>query len=372
MTIEQNPTAPVAKEWISGIAAYVPGKASSDDGRRLVKLSANENPLGTSPAAHAAAQAALTDLATYPDPAATALRSAIADVHGLDPERILCGTGSGELLHMAAGAFAGPGDEAIYVRYGFSLYDIVIRRAGATPVVVPDTDYGSDVDAILGAVTARTRIVFVANPNNPTGTFSPRAEIVRLLDGLRTDIVLVLDQAYAEYLDGDEDDHGLDLARTRPNILVTRTLSKIYGLAAERVGWAYGDAGLIDALHRIGGAFSLTTTAQAAGAAAMHDQAFVERSRLHNRQWRQWLADELGALGNHGVRVVPSGANFLLVLFEGATNAETIYKALMEAGYATRWLPGQGLPQGLRITIGTEGHMRDIAARIRSLVTGGN
>lgn len=367
---QEQQNAPAPKPWIQGIAPYIPGKASSDDGRRLVKLSANENPLGSSEAAKAAARAATDDLATYPDPASHDLRAAIAAVHGLDPARIICGTGSGELLHMVASAYAGPGDEVIYVRFGFSLYDIVARRAGAVPVVVPDRDYGTDVDTILAAVTDKTRIVFLANPNNPTGTFTPRGEIARLVDGLRPDILLVLDQAYAEYLDEGDDDLGLDLATRRPNVFVTRTLSKIYGLAAERVGWGYGDAAIIDALLRIRGAFNLSGTAQAASVAALGDQDFVARSRDHNRQWRAWFAAEMEALGNHGVRVVPSGANFLLILFEGAVSAETIYRALMDAGYATRWLPGQDLPHGLRITIGGEEHMRDIANLVRGLVAG--
>lgn len=350
-----------------GIAPYVPGKASSDSGRPLIKLSANENPLGTSPAVREAALGALADLATYPDPGATALRQALAAAHGLDPSRVIYGTGSDELLHIAASAYAGPGDEVIYVRYGFSVYDIAARRVGATPVVVPDRDYGTDVDAVLGAVTERTRVVFVANPNNPTGTFAPRAQIARLADGLRPDILLVLDQAYAEYLDPDEDDYGLALAAERPNVFVTRTFSKIYGLAAERIGWGYASADVITALHRIRAPFNLTTSAQAAAIAAVGDQAFVMASRAHNRQWRDWLAGEMTSLSNHGIRVVPSAANFLLILFEGALSAETVYQALMEAGYATRWLPGQGLPQALRITIGTAAHMRDIAGRIRAL-----
>ncbi|MCE7798589.1 histidinol-phosphate transaminase [Sphingobium sufflavum] len=352
------------------IAPYVPGKAKSDDGRTLIKLSANENPLGTSPVVRDAVRDALADLATYPDPSATALREAIAATHGLDPARVIYGTGSDELLHLAASAFAGPGDEIIYVKYGFSVYDIAARRVGATPVVVADRDYGTDVDALLAAVTERTRVVYLANPNNPTGTFTPRAEIARLLDGLRPDILFVLDQAYAEYLSDDEDDHGLQLAMDRANVFVTRTFSKIYGLAAERIGWGYASAAVIDALHRIRAPFNLTTSAQAAGIAALGDQRFVEQSREHNRVWRGWLAEQMEALGNHGVRVVPSGANFLLILFEGAVGAETVYTALMDAGYATRWLPGQGLPQALRITIGTEAHVKDIAARVRTLVTG--
>jgi len=372
MTIDQTIKAPVPKDWIMAIAPYVPGKAKSDDGRALIKLSANENPLGTSPTARAAAHAALDDLATYPDPGATTMRHAIAACHGLDPDRVIYGTGSDELLHLAASAFAGPGDEVIYVRYGFSVYDIAARRVGAVPVVVPDKDYGTDVDAILAAVTDRTRVVYLANPNNPTGTFTPRAEIARLHKALRPDSLFVLDQAYAEYLSEDEDDHGLLLASEAANVFVTRTFSKIYGLAAERIGWGYASAAVIGALHRIRAPFNLTTSAQAAAIAALDDQDFIAMSRDHNRIWRAWFAREMDTLGNHGVRVVPSGANFLLILFEGAVAAETAYKALMEAGYATRWLPGQGLPHGLRITIGTEPHMRDIAARIRLAVTAGD
>ena len=221
-----------------GIAPYVPGKAASDDGKPLVKLSANENPLGSSPGAREAFLRASDDLATYPDPAAEKLRAAIAAKHDLDPARIICGTGSDELLQIAAGSFAGPGDEVLYVRYGFAIYDIAARRSGATPVVAPDRDYGTDVDALLASVTDKTRVVFLANPNNPTGTMAPRSEIARLHAGLRGDILLVLDQAYAEYLNADEDDGGLELAKTATNVLITRTFSKIFGLAAERIGWA--------------------------------------------------------------------------------------------------------------------------------------
>ena len=200
--------APIPKSWIAAIHAYVPGKSAGDDGRPLVKLSANENPLGTSAMALAAkAQAAIASL--YPDPDSTALRAAIGKLHGIDPKRIVCGTGSGELLAIAASAFAGPGDEAIYVRYGFSLYDIVIRRCGAEPVVAPDADYGTDVDALLALVNERTRLVFVANPNNPTGSFLPKGEIARLHAALPPDVLLVLDQAYGEYVAPEDDDGGL-------------------------------------------------------------------------------------------------------------------------------------------------------------------
>ena len=358
---------PQAKSWIAQIAPYVPGKAATDDGRPLVKLSANENPLGTSAAARAAFARGSVDLATYPDPTAARMRAAIARCHGIEPDRVIYGTGSDELLHIAASAFAGPGDEVLYVRYGFSVYDIAARRVGATPVVAPDRDYGTDVDALLAAVTERTRVVFLANPNNPTGTMSSADEIARLHAGLRPDILLVLDQAYAEYLEADEDDGGLELARHAPNVFVTRTFSKIYGLAAERIGWGTASAEIIAILHRIRAPFNVTTAGQEAAIAAVEDEAWVEHSRAHNRQWRDWLTAEIGSMGNHGLHVVPSKANFLLVLFKGRLGAEAAFKGLMDAGYATRWLPGQGLPDALRITIGTAEQTQDIARLLRAM-----
>ena len=359
-------TLPTPKPWISAIHAYVPGKSAGADGRPLIKLSANENPLGTSPAALAArADAVVPSL--YPDPDSKALRRALGTLHGIDPARIICGTGSGELLAIAAGAYAGPGDEVLYVRYGFSLYDIVARRCGAAPVEAPDTDYGTDVDALLACVTERTRVIFLANPNNPTGTYLPRGEIARLHAGLPGHVLLVLDQAYAEYVAPHDDDGSLELAATCGNVLVTRTFSKAYGLAGERVGWATGAQAIIDVLNRIRGPFNLNNTAQATTVAAVEDQAFVTHSREHNARERARFVAALEVLGNHGIRTVPSEANFVLVLFEGKLTGEAAYNGLAEAGYITRWLPGQGLPQALRITIGTAGQMDAIAAALRAM-----
>ncbi len=361
-------SAPQPKSWVMAIAPYVPGKSTAEGGAKAVKLSANENPLGTSPHAKAAFAAAQSTLDRYPDPGACALRETLAAHYGLDAARIIYGSGSDDVLHLAAGAFAGPGDEIIFVRYGFAVYEIATRRVGAVPVVAPDRDYATDVDAILAAVTERTRIIFIANPNNPTGTFTPRADIARLHAALQLSVLLVIDQAYAEYIGADEDDHGLQLAMTAPNVLITRTFSKIYGLAAERIGWGYASPAIIEAMHRIRLPFNITTAGQHAAIAAVHDMAFVEAARAHNATWRAWLADEVAAMGNHGLRVVPSHANFLLVLFEGSVTAEAAYKGLMARGYIVRWLPGQGLPHGLRITIGTEDETRGLAAALRSVV----
>ncbi len=357
---------PVPKPWIDAIHAYVPGKSAGADGRPLIKLSANENPLGTSPLALAAREFA-TPPSRYPDPDSTALRGGIAALNGIDPALIVCGTGSDELLNLAAQGYAGPGDEVIYVRYGFSVYDIAARRCGATPVVAPDADYGSDVDALLALVTGKTRVVFIANPNNPTGSFLPKGEIARLHAALPADVLLVIDQAYGEYVAPEDDDGALALAASHDNVLVTRTFSKIYGLAGERIGWATGAARIIDTLGRIRGPFNVSGTGQAMALAALGDQHFVENSRRHNATERARFVTALGALGNHGLRPLPSQANFVLILFEGALSAEAAYNGLAERGYITRWLPGQGLPHGLRITIGTAEQMDAIAAALREM-----
>ncbi len=360
---------PPPKPYVQAIHAYVPGKSSGEDGRPLAKLSANENPLGHSPKARAAMQtAAAASGALYPDPDAAALRQAIAHAHELDAAHIVCGTGSDELLNLAAQGYAGEGDEVLYVRYGFAVYDIAARRVGATPVIAPDSDYATDIDALIGCITERTRVIFLANPNNPTGTLASRGDIARLHAAIPSDVLFVLDQAYAEYLDEADDDDGLALAQTADNVLVTRTFSKIYGLAGERIGWATGHADIIATLNRIRGPFNVTSTGQTAAIAALTDQEFVAHSRTHNAKWRDWLMNEIEAMGNYGLSAVPSHTNFVLVLFPDAALAETALNGLMEAGYIVRWMPGQGLPHALRITIGSEADMRGLSAALRDIM----
>ncbi len=358
---------PTPKPYILGIHAYVPGKSSTSDGRALVKLSANENALGTSTAALAALEEARGEAAGYPDPDAKALRAAIAQLHGLDPARIVCGTGSDELLNLAAQGFAGVGDEVLFSAHSFAVYDIAARRCGADPVEVPDTDFTADVDAMLAAVTERTRVVFLANPNNPTGTWLAPDEVVRLHEGLPRDVLLVLDEAYGEYVDPAHQRVGFDLAAAHDNVLVTRTFSKIYGLAAERIGWATGAPGLIGVLNRIRGPFNVTVSGQKGAQAALGDQDFVIASREHNQNERARFVEVVEALGNHGLSAVPSEANFVLVRFEGDVKAETALEALAEAGYAVRHLPGQGLPDALRITIGKSEDMARVASTLRAI-----
>ncbi|MBB5733752.1 histidinol-phosphate aminotransferase [Altererythrobacter atlanticus] len=366
MTEATPQKAPRMKPWIEAIHAYAPGKSKAGDGRSLIKLSANENPLGTSPAAlEARAEAVMPSL--YPDPDSTGLREKLGELHSIDPARIVCGTGSDELLNLAVQAFAGPGDEVLFSRFSFSVYDIATRRCGATPVEAPDRDFGTDVDAMLGLVSERTRVVFIANPNNPTGSYLPQDELARLHAGLPADVLLVIDQAYAEYVAPEDDDGGMALAAAHENVLATRTFSKIYGLAGERVGWGTGAPGIIAALNRIRGPFNVTLTGQKAAVAALGDQDFVRNSRLHNQVERQRFVERIEALGNHGLRPLPSEANFVLVLFEGALSAEAAAEGLADRGFAVRHLPGQGLPQGLRITIGTQQQMEIVAATLREM-----
>ncbi|MBV7258955.1 histidinol-phosphate transaminase [Erythrobacter crassostreae] len=358
---------PEPKPWILGIHAYTPGKSTASDGRALVKLSANENPLGSSPAAMEAIAETRAEAATYPDPGAHALRAKLAKLHSLDADRIVCGTGSDELLNLAAQGFAGQGDEVLFSRHSFAVYDIAARRCGATPVEADDCDFTADVDALLAKVTDKTRVVFLANPNNPTGTWIEPSEVERLHAGLPANVLLVIDEAYGEYVDPVLQQVGFGLAAAHGNVLVTRTFSKIYGLAAERIGWATGAPDLIDILNRIRGPFNVTVSGQKAALASLGDQDFVERSRQHNSAERTRFAEAIHALGNHGLAPIPSEANFVLVEFNGDLTAETALNAIAQAGYAVRHLPEPGLKHCLRITIGKTKDMDRVIATLRTL-----
>ncbi len=358
---------PQPKPWIANIEAYVPGKASTRSGRPPIKLSANESPLGPSPKAIAAMAEVMAGAHRYPDPASSKLRQKIADLHGIEADRVVCGTGSDELLHILAGGYASVGDEVLYVRHGFAVYPLAAQRVGATPVSAPDRSYTCDVDAVLAAVTPRTRVVFVANPNNPTGTYIGEEDVRRLHAGLSDDIVLVLDAAYAEYIESPDYMCGLELARTEPNVITTRTFSKIYGLAAQRVGWAYGPAPIIDVLNRTRAPFNVCSTGQAGAIAALDDQDWIKDVKAHNDIWLKWLTAEINGLGNYGLAVVPSVCNFILVRFpeiDGCT-AEAANTWLADHDYIVRWLPGQGLPDCLRITVGAEQECKGLVASLR-------
>ncbi len=362
-------TGPIPNRWISEISPYVPGSATAGGHAKPVKLSSNENPWGASPAALEALKEAADSVHRYPDGTAASLRARIADLHGLDADRIVCGTGSDEILQLLPAIYCAPGDSVVYVRHGFMVYPIAARRAGAEPIAAPDVDYTADIDAVLAAIRPDTRIVYLANPNNPTGTMISRAEVERLAGNLPSRVLLVIDQAYAEYLDDADPDGGLALARTRANVLVTRTFSKIYGLGGLRVGWATGPAEVIAEINRVRAPFPISVPALAAAEAALRDQDFVRRCRLDNREQRARLADGIARLGNHGVRAIPSEANFVLMACpeSGPMAAEAVYQGLMARGFLTRWLPGQGLPHAVRISVGTEAETSGVIAALADI-----
>lgn len=335
------------------IAAYVPGKEHAPGVAKVHKLSSNETPLGASPKAIEAFQAAAFNLERYPDGQARALREAIGAVHGLNPANILCGNGSDELLGLLCHTYLGPGDEGIITEHGFLVYKIQIQAAGAVPVTVKEKDARVDVDAILAAVTGRTKVVFLANPANPTGTYIPVDEVRRLHAGLPEGVLLVLDAAYAEYVRRNDYAAGLELVSASRNVVMTRTFSKIYGLAGLRIGWMYAPPEVIDAVDRVRGPFNMSAPAIAAGAAAIRDQAFVAAAVDHNLTWLTRVGDALEAIG---LRITPSVTNFVLIHFpdEQGKRAEDADDFLTSRGYILRAVRSYGFPNALRMSIGSE------------------
>lgn len=358
---------PTPRAGILDIDAYTPGKSSVPGNIPVHKLSSNESAVGASPAAVEAMKAAAANLALYPDGSAMKLRHAIAARYGLDPTRLICGAGSDELISLVTTCYVGPGDEAVYSQHGFLMYRIAIMAAGGVPVVAPEKNHTTDVDALLARVTERTRIVYLANPNNPTGTYIPHGEVKRLQAALPKTTLLVLDAAYAEYVRKNDYSSGIELVSTCENVLMTRTFSKIHGLAALRIGWAYGPSHVIDAINRIRGPFNLNAPAIAAGAAAIQDAAFVETALAHNDTWLPWLVEEFVALG---LKVTPSVGNFLLVHFPGI-DGKTAAEAdafLQSKGLILRRVDNYGLPGALRLTVGTEEQNKLVVAALKEFM----
>jgi histidinol-phosphate aminotransferase len=358
---------PQPRQGVLEIAAYVPGKSSAPGVAKIYKLSSNETPLGPSPRAIEAYSSVAHHLEDYPDGSASDLREAIGRAFGLDPDRIVCGAGSDDLLHLLAYAYLTDGDEAIHTTHGFLIYPIVTLGTGARPIAVAETNFTADVDAILKAVTSKTKIVFLANPNNPTGTCLSFDEVKRLHRGLPPHVLLVLDAAYAEYVQRNDYEAGIELVATSDNVVMCRTFSKIHGLANLRLGWMFAPAHIIDAVNRIRGPFNVSGAAIAAGVAAIEDVAHQERSREHNSRWRAWLTDEIGKLG---LKVTPSVANFVLIHFP-ETKGQTARDAdafLTARGLILRYVAAYKLPNALRLTVGTEEANRLVVTALKDFL----
>ena len=344
---------PVPRPGILDIAAYVPGKEHAPGVARVYKLSSNETPLGPSPKAIEAFRNAAGQLERYPDGQAVELREAIAATYGLNAANILCGNGSDELLGLLCHTYLGAGDEAIITEHGFLVYRIQTLAAGATPVTVKEKDAHVDVDAILAAVTPKTKMVFIANPGNPTGTYVPVTDIRRLQASLPGHVMLVLDAAYAEYVKRNDYEAGIELVSNSRNVVMTRTFSKVHGLAALRIGWIYAPAAIIDAMNRIRGPFNMNAPAIAAGAAAIRDQAFMAGAVAYNGEWIDKLTAAFEGLG---LKVTPSVTNFVLIHFpdiDGKRAAEAD-EFLTRRGFILRAVRAYGFPNSLRMSVGPQ------------------
>ncbi len=338
-----------AKAGILEISPYIGGEAGLKDKDNIYKLSSNEAALGPSPQAIKAIQQAAQNIHRYPEGSAYHLRQALEEKFNLDKQKIICGNGSDEILTLLMQAFAGAGDEIIYSKHGFLMYSITALAMGAQPIAADEKNYTTDVDAILNCVTSRTKIVFIANPNNPTGTYLPNLELKRLRENLRPDILLVIDAAYAEFVTQDDYDAGTQLVDTYDNVVMTRTFSKAFGLGGIRLGWCYAPLEIIDILNRIRGPFNVNHLALAAGVAALKDEEHLQKTLTHTLYWRKKMTEELRHIG---LEVLESQGNFILVRFKDENQANNEDNALKEKGLIVRKMTAYHLSEALRITIG--------------------
>lgn len=360
MTTEITP-----QPGIMDIELYVGGKAIVEGVSNVVKLSSNENPLGPSPAAREAFREQADFMAVYPNSDHSGLRKAIATIHDLDAQKIVIGNGSDEIITFLCQAYAGQGDEVLFTEHGFSMYRICALAAGATPVEVAEKDRVTDVDALIEGCTENTKIVFVANPNNPTATFVSVKELARLADGIPETAVLVLDGAYAEFVDGY--DGGAALVEERHNVVMTRTFSKVYGLGGLRVGWAYAPQTVIDVLNRLRGPFNVNRAALAAAEAAVKDRGYLDYCLAENAKWGEFLVSELRGIG---IACDDSAANFVLARFESEAEADAANEALAQNGLIVRQVKGYKLPDCLRITIGQGGDCARVISVLKAFKEG--
>lgn len=356
-------TRPQPKPGVMDIDPYVPGKSSAPGVAKIYKLSSNETPLGASPKAMEAVRKVAEELELYPDGSATRLREAIAEVHGLNPANLVCSNGSDEILGLLAQTYLSPGDEAVISAHGFLVYKIYTQAADAKPVFVPEKEERADIDAMIKAVTPKTKIVFLANPNNPTGTYVPFEEVRRLHAALPSHVLFVIDAAYAEYVRRNDYEAGIELVSSSQNVVMTRTFSKIHGLAGLRLGWMYAPPHIVDAVNRMRGPFNVNAVSIEAGIAAVKDRAHVENAVAHNELWLGFLSEELVKLG---LRLTPSVGNFLLIHFSdnGKHSAAAADAWLTQRGYILRRVAAYGFPNALRMTIGSEEANRGVVAAL--------
>ena len=357
---------PKAHDWINELDVYISGKSETIHAAKSIKLSANESALGPSPMAMAAYVNEAQKLHRYPDPAYNKLRQTIAERYALDMKRIICGVGSDEILKLACRAYLKPDDEALYVAHSFSMYPIAIKSVGGVAIEVADHNYTANIDAILASISDKTRIIFLANPNNPTGTYLPKAEIDRLWMNIPDNVLLVLDAAYAEFVDQKDYEAGIELVERSKNVLMTRTFSKLYGIAALRLGWGYTCEEISQILDKVRDPFNIPSSAQVAGVAALKDTEFEEMALAYNNKWRTWLTEQITTLG---LTVVPSQTNFILIKFEDRDkSAAAANDYLLSHGYILRYYSSGGLEDCLRLTVGLEGENKEVVKLLKAFL----
>ncbi len=357
---------PKAHDWINELDVYISGKSETAQAAKSIKLSANESAMGPSPMAMAAYVNEAHKLHRYPDPAYNVLRQTIASRYAIDMKRIICGVGSDEILKLACRAYLNPGDEALYMAHSFSMYPIAIKSVGGVAIEVADSDYTANVDNILAAISDKTRIIFLANPNNPTGTYLPKAEIERLWMHIPDNVLLILDAAYAEYVDQDDYEAGIELVERSKNVLMTRTFSKLYGIAALRLGWGYACKEISQTLDKVRDPFNVPSSAQVAGVAALKDTEFEEMALTYNKKWRAWLTENLTILG---LTVIPSQTNFILIKFEGDNkSAAAANDYLLRHGYILRYYNSGELENCLRLTVGRDDENKEVVKLLKAFL----
>ncbi len=361
-------TTPIPNQGIMDITPYIGGDATVEGHSRVVKLSSNEAATGASPKAIAAYKAAAQELHRYPEGGAADLRAGLAEMYGLNGDGIICGNGSDEIISHLIHSYAGPGDEVIYTEHGFLMYPLGAMASGATPIKAAETDFTASVDAILAVVTERTKMVFLANPNNPTGTYIANSEMQRLRAALPDHVMLVIDSAYAEFVSRNDYSPGIEMVEAHDNVVMTRTFSKIYGLAGLRLGWAYCPEEVALVYHRVRSPFNVNSAAQAAGLAALHDVAHTDAARAHNDRELAWLHDECRRLG---LPCIPSAGNFLTIQFgaDGPCSAAAAQEFLRTKGVLPRGIGAYGLGAYLRFTVGLEDENKLAAAAMEEFLS---
>jgi histidinol-phosphate aminotransferase len=360
---------PISHQYLYDIENYIPGKSKvGQNNKKIIKLSSNENALGASPKSLISYIDHAKDVFRYADGSCNNLRDALAKINNIDSSQIVCGAGSDEIIAFLTSAFAGVGDEIIYSQHGFLMYPISAKRVGAKAIKVKEKNLKTDPSAILSAINSKTKIIFIANPNNPTGSYLNKQELLNLISQIPKNILVVLDHAYQEFVTVDDYYDPIEIVNNNPNVVLTRTFSKIFGLASLRIGWCYSSKEIAETLNKIRGPFNVSGPAQVSAISALEDNDFVINSINHNKKWLEIYYQEF--LSNQKITLYPSIANFILIDFFNEKNCQIVNQKLLQESIILREMSGYGLPSCLRLTIGTAEENEIVINKIKEILHG--